>query len=328
LTEPRQRVAVTAALVSVTLWASAFVGIRAADRHFAAGSLAAGRLLIGAVVLGVIVLARREPLPRRRDVPWIALCGLLWFALYNVVLNAGEQHVDPGTASLIIRIGPILTAVLAGLFLGEGFSQSVFLGGAIALAGTAVIAAGASGSSASVSGVLLCLLAACAYAGGVVTEKVILRRVSALQTVFCCCAVGAIACSPFLPRFIQQAASAPAASLAWVAYLGVFPTAIGFTTWAYALARTEVARLGALAYLGPPITILLAWALLGEIPPLLALLGGAMALAGVAVARRQTTPTKHPGAPATTELPHRTIGVMNSQTTKTPADTPRVGRGG
>src|SRR3954469_22965578 len=282
------RRATLAGLASVALWASAFVGIRAAGSDFEPGPLALGRLLIGSIVLGLIVAARREPLPAVRDLPSIVLCGLLWFALYNLALNAGERLLDAGTASMIIRVGPVLTAVLAGLFLGEGFSANVFAGGAIAIAGAAVIAAASdSGGAVTTGGVLLCLLAATAYAGGVVTEKVVLRRVPPLQTVFLCCVVGALACSPFLPAFVREAGSAPGDSLAWLVYLGVFPTAIGFTTWAYALARSEAARLGTLAYLAPPISIVLAWLLLGETPPLLALAGGATSLIGVAVSRRR-----------------------------------------
>lgn len=279
--------ATAAALVSVVLWASAFVGIRAAGHHFSPGSLAAARLVIGAGVLGLVVAVRREPLPKPRDAPLIALCGLLWFALYNLALNAGERYVDAGTASMIIRVAPILIAVLAGLVLAEGFSRRIFAGGGIAIAGTAVIGIASSGGRASAAGVLLCLLAAAAFASGVVVEKLVLRRVSALQTVFWCCVVGAIVCSPFLPSFGHQAASAPVDSIVWLAYLGVGPTALGFTAWAYALARTEAARLGALTYLGPPISIALGWAMLDESPPALALVGGATCLAGVAIARQR-----------------------------------------
>lgn len=291
--EGETRPAVAAGLTSVTLWASAFVGIRAAGRYFAPGPLAAGRLLIGSVVLGLIVAIRREPLPRRRSVPLIGVCGLLWFALYNVCLNAAERRLDPGTASMIVRVGPILIAVLAGLLLDEGFSRWTFIGGAVALLGTGVIALGSSGGggSASLGGVALCLLAAVAYAGGVVAEKVVLRSVGSLPTVFCCCLVGALACSPFLYGFFGELGAAPDGGVVWLLYLGVFPTAVGFTTWAWALARTEAGRLGALVYLGPPISILLSWLLLGEVPPALGLLGGAIALVGVAVSgRRPRTP--------------------------------------
>jgi len=102
-----------AALVTVVLWASAFVGIRAAGEDLSPGALALGRLLVGSAALGAIVLIRREPLPGRRDLPGIAFCGVLWFGIYNVVLNEAEQRVDAGTASMLVNIGPILIALLA-----------------------------------------------------------------------------------------------------------------------------------------------------------------------------------------------------------------------
>ena len=73
-------------------------------------------------------------------------------------------------------------------------------------------------------------------------------------------------------------------------YLGLGPTSIGFVGWAYALARTDAGRLGSTTYLVPPLAVLLGWALLGEVPPLLALPGGILCLAGVAVARRRRPP--------------------------------------
>src|SRR6478609_11871568 len=85
--------ATTAALLTVTLWASAFVGIRSASQHLSPGALALGRLAIASLALGSIVLWKREPLPSRRDVGAIALVGLFWFGLYNLALNAAERRV-------------------------------------------------------------------------------------------------------------------------------------------------------------------------------------------------------------------------------------------
>jgi drug/metabolite transporter (DMT)-like permease len=171
--------------------------------------------------------------------------------------------------------------------LKEGFPRSLVLGCAVAFAGVAVIGFATSKHGlSSGSGALLCLLAAAGYAGGVVAQKVVLRRVSALQTIFCCCVVGALACLPFAPELGRDLHSAPRSSLAWVVYLGALPTALAFTTWAYALARTTAGRLGATTYLVPPLSVLLGWALLGETPPLLAVAGGALCLTGVALSRR------------------------------------------
>lgn len=280
--------AIAAAGITVVLWASAFVGIRAAGDDFSPGGLALGRLAVAAVVLGLLVLARREPFPAARDLPLIALSGLLWLGAYSVLLNAAEQRVDAGTAAMLVNVGPVLIALLAGYLLGEGYPRTLFAGCAIAFAGVIVIATATSdGGGAGGPGVALCLLAALGYAGGVVTQKVALRRVSSLQTIFFSCVFATIGCAWAAPSLARGVEAASGSNIAWVVYLGLFPTAIGFVTWAYALARTSAGRLAATTYLVPAISILLGWAFLGETPPQLAFVGGAVCLVGVAVARRR-----------------------------------------
>ena len=285
---PRVDVLATgAAALTLLLWSSAFVGIRAAGDDFSAAALALGRLAVAAIVLGAIVAALREPLRHFRDLPPIMLRGLLWLGLYSVLLNAAERRVDAGTAAMLVNLGPVLIALLAGWLLAEGFPPTLFAGCAIAFAGVAVIATSTSGGGGSGSlGVAFCLLAALGYAGGVLAQKVALRRVSGLQTVFLACVTAAIACSWATPSLVREVDEAQGSNVAWVVYLGVFPTAIGFVTWAYALARTDAGRLAATTYLVPAMAILIGWALLGESPPSLALLGGAVCLVGVAVSRR------------------------------------------
>ena len=278
--------ALAAALVTIVFWASAFVGIRDAGEHLSPGALALGRLLVACVVLGAFVLLRREPLPPRSVVPAILVAGVLWLGVYNLALNAAERRIDAGTAAMLVNVGPILIAVLAGLLLGEGFPRRLVVGCAIAFAGVVVIGlATGEGGIAIGTGALLSLVAAASYAAGVVAQKPVLGRVSPLQLTFLCCVVGAAVCLPFIPSLASQATDAPASALAWVVYLGVFPTGLAFTTWAYALKRTSAGRLGVTTYLVPPIAILLGWALLDETPPVVALAGGALSFLGVVVAR-------------------------------------------
>lgn len=93
---------------------------------------------------------------------------------------------------------------------------------------------------------------------------------------------------------MREAGDADGSALAWAVYLGVFPTALAFTTWAYALARTTAGQLAATTYLVPPISILLGWAILGESPPALAYAGGALCLLGVALSRRTPSAARIP----------------------------------
>jgi drug/metabolite transporter (DMT)-like permease len=290
---PRGRdfTALAAALVTVLLWASAFVGIRSAGRSFAPGPLSLGRLVVASVALLAVCVIRGEPLPRRADLravaPALLVCGLLWFGAYNLMLNAGERRVDAGTAAMLVNVGPVLIATLAGLLLGEGFPRALFAGCAVAFLGVAVIAIASADHAATTTGVVLCLASAAAYAGGAVTQKVVLRRLSALQTIVLCCLIGVVFFLPFAPQLVRELGDAPSGAVGWLAYLGIFPTAVGFVTWAFALLRTDAGRLGATTYLVPPISILLGWLWLGESPAALAFLGGALCLAGVGLSRRR-----------------------------------------
>lgn len=286
---PAGRLALIAALTTVVLWASAFVGIRAASADLTAGPLALGRLLVGSIALGLLVASRGFVRPSRRDALLIIASGLLWFAFYNVALNEAERNVDAGTASMLTNMGPILVAVFAGLFLGEGFPPRLMAGIGVAFIGAIVIAfastsAPVPGGNATL-GIVLCLAAAVAYAGGVTLQKPAVRAVPAAQVTWMACLTGAIACLPFLPGLVTDVSAAQPASVAWMVYLGLFPTAIGFTTWAYALNRTTAGRLGSTTYLVPPIVIVMSLFVLGEVPPVLSIAGGVLCIAGVIVAR-------------------------------------------
>jgi len=276
--------------VTTLMWASAFVAIRTARTHFAPAPLALGRLLVGCVALSGLMVARRRSLPPRRELPAIVACGVLWFGIYNIALNQGERLIDAGTAAMLITVAPIMIALLAALVLHERLSRWLLGGLAVAFAGAAVIGvASSSHHRGGLGGVALCVLAAAVYSLAVVIEKPVLARVSPVAVTWAACVAGAVACLPFAPALVGELGRAPASSTLLVVYLGVGPTAIAFTTWAYALSHSTMARQGATTYLVPPLVIMLSWITLGEVPVAVALLGGVLCLAGVAVTRHRPT---------------------------------------
>ena len=276
-----------AVAVSLVLWASAFVVIRSVGRGLHPGPLAFARLLTGSVVLTGLALCRRHrPLPRGRTLGLVAGYGVIWFAGYTVVLNWAERHLDAGTASMIVQLAPLLVAVWAGLFFGEGFPRPLVVGLAIAFGGVVLISLGSStGGVTDVVGVVLGLLAAVLYAAGVLVQKLALPDVDALTATWLGCTIGAIATAPFAGQAWSQLAAASPTDWIGVAYLGVAPTAIAFTTWAYALSRMPAGRLTATTLVVPAIAIGLSWLMLKEVPASLAVLGGALCIAGVLVTR-------------------------------------------
>ncbi|WP_432245521.1 DMT family transporter [Arthrobacter sp. G.S.26] len=295
---PLKALGIAAMVVTVVLWASAFVGIRAIGPHFSPGPLTLGRLAVAAVVLGLLVvpqLMKSRLLPHGREWLPILAYGVMWFGGYNVALNAAEHVLDAGTSALLINVNPILVAVMAGIFLKEGFPRWLLIGSTVAFAGVAVIALGSGQGSgggnrptADMAGVALCLLAAVLAAVSVIIQKPVLRKFPAAQATWFGILVGALCCLPFSGQLLAELQAAPPEATWGLAYLGVFPTAIAFTTWAYALSLIDAGKLAATTYLVPGTTVLISWFLLAEIPTVWGLVGGLICLVGVALTRRRT----------------------------------------
>ena len=285
---PGDGLVLAASLVTVTFWASAFVGIRAAGQDLSPGSLAFGRLLVGTLLLGVAVAVRRVRIPRGRSLILSAAAGVVWFGAYNVALNTGELFIDAGTAAMVVGIAPALIVLAAGMFLNEGYPRRLLVGAAIALGGATLIGLAVADFSATNGvwvGVVLCLLAALAYAAGVTLEKPALADANPLAVTFVAAAVGVTVTAPFGTRLVGEIGEASASAVAWMLYLGAFPTAVAFLTWGFALARSRAGSLGSTTYLVSPIAVGMGWLLLGEAPPPLAIVGGAVSILGVIVAR-------------------------------------------
>jgi drug/metabolite transporter (DMT)-like permease len=287
---PRVGLATGSAAVTVVLWASSFVAIRHLGTEISAGALSLARLGLGSIFLGALLFTRRAPAVRRwptqRD--WLPLiaCGVLWFGVYNIALNEAERRLDAGTSAMLVHIAPLLIAVLAGLGLGEGFPRQLVIGGLVAFAGIVIIGTSTSSGRAETWGVVLCVVAAISYAVGVVTQKPLLSRLPAAEVTWLACTIGAVVCLPFAPTLVDELRTADASTIWWVVYLAAFPTALGFTTWAFALRRTSAGRMGVTVYAVPVVAIVLGWLFLGETPAVLSLAGGALCLTGVAISRR------------------------------------------
>ncbi|GMA91817.1 DMT family transporter [Homoserinibacter gongjuensis] len=237
-----------------------------------------------------MLIVHRWVRPSRREWLLLAVYGVAWFGAYNVTLNLAEHTLDAGTTAMIVGIGPILIALGAGLMLGEGVPRWLGIGTGVAFAGVVLIGLSASvfgGGHVDLVGVLWALASAITYAVGVLAQKPVLRHIPPLQATFLGCVIGMIACLPFAGQLVAEAAVASPSALLGVVYLGVVPTALAFTTWGYALARVPAGQLGISTYVVPPLAILAGWLVFGEVPALLAIVGGVLCLAGVGISRRR-----------------------------------------
>jgi drug/metabolite transporter (DMT)-like permease len=235
-------------------------------------------------------------MPRARDLPLIALCGLAGMTGYQLLLNAGERVVPAGTASLLIATAPVYASLLAVAFLGEHATRRRWAGSAIALAGTAVIAVSHGlgfGTSA-----LIVLAAAVLQAVFHTAQKPLLARYTGFEVTAYAMWAGTVFILPWTGSLLRALPHAGSAAIGSAIFLGVAPSAAGFAAWAYAMARMDVGRATLSLYLVPAATILISLVWLGQVPGPVELAGGAVALGGVILAStqaRRPAPAPDPG---------------------------------
>lgn len=275
-----------AAAITLVLWASAFVAIRNVGERVSPAGLAFGRLTVATLVMTPLVMRRGWVQPTAREWVLLLVSGIGWFGVYNITLNAGERRVDAGTAALIVQVGPLIVAVAATVLFKEPLTRWLVAGILIGFSGVVLIASGAHGSQhQDVAGVLLVLVAAVMYAVGVMSQKPLLARLPPTQVVLVSFVIGGLTCLPWAGGLLHDLGRPDVAVT--ILYLGLFPTALGFSTWAYALRHHDVGALSLTTFLVPFIATLIAWATLSEVPPTASFAGGTLAILGVLLTRRK-----------------------------------------
>ena len=287
-------VALGCAIATILFWAGSFPAITVALEGFSPLPLAALRFVLASTVLGVVLafVAVRSPKPHTRprptyrDILWFAGCGFLGIALYNWLLNTGQQTVSAAAASFLIACQPVFAALVATRVFGEPFGRKAWSGTALCLAGALVLSLGQPASSFFSGGALLVLMAAVCSGSFFALQRPLSTRFGPLVSAFGVLMFGSFWLSPWIGSGIGELAEASTASVLAFVFLGTLPGALAYVTWMVAIQELGAARAANLLFFMAPTAALMAVPITGVWPDLSTWVGGALALLGVLIVHR------------------------------------------
>ncbi|PGM58391.1 EamA family transporter [Bacillus cereus] len=269
---------------TILIWGTAFPGIRMGLEAYTPEHLTLLRLLIASLILLLFSFIYKLRSPDLKDIPVIFIFGALGFTIYHIALNYGEQNVNAGPASLIVSVTPILTAILASVFMNEKMKLNGWIGGVISLVGIAFLSLSQGDSIQLNSGVLLILLAAFSESLFFVFQKSYLKKYGFLPFTIYTIWSGTVCMLIFLPGIYQEIVAAPIETTLSVLYLGVFPTVLPYIALAYITSHAGASEATSSLYLTPVTACFIAWIWLGELPTFVSIIGGIITILGVVIA--------------------------------------------
>lgn len=269
---------------TILIWGTAFPAIRMGLESYTPEHLTLLRLLIASFILLLFSFIYKLRLPDLKDIPAIFIFGSLGFTIYHIALNYGEKTVNAGSASLIISVTPIVTAILAFVFLNEKMKLNGWIGGVMSFAGIALISFSQGDAIQLNSGGLFILLAAISESLFFVFQTSYLKKYGFLPFTIYTILSSTICMLIFLPGVYQEILAAPLEVNLSVIYLGVFPTVLPYIALAYIISRAGASEATSSLYLTPITACFIAWIWLGEVPTLVSIIGGVITILGIVIA--------------------------------------------
>lgn len=288
---------VAALVVAVLLWASSFIALKIAFRHYDPMVVIFGRMAIATLCFGFLFRRFGRVRVRKADLKFILFMCLCEPCLYFIFEAKALENTTASQAGLITAILPLLVAVAAGVFLKEKVSRRTIAGFIVAVAGACWLSLEADASASAPNPALgnffefIAMLCATGY---MVTMKHLSERLSPLLITGMQAAVGSLFYLPllFLPGTELPTTFEPLSAFA-IVYLGVFITLGAYGLYNFGASRIPASQASAFVNLIPVFSIFLGWLVLGETFTLPQCAASALVFIGVYMSRDRRTARRH-----------------------------------
>jgi drug/metabolite transporter (DMT)-like permease len=277
-------------LCMALIWGLNFIVVKFATGVFAPLAFTSMRVLLAVIVLWAIFLARRLPLPGRRDILVMLALGVLGNGIYQILWVEGMARTRASDAALLVAASPAFIEVLgwlrgndrAGLRGIGGIALSLF-GIGLVVTGAANAAAGTStfAGNAFILGSVLCWSVYSVFLRPVTTrvDGLTLSAVTMTGGVVPLLIVGA----PSLAT--TDWGAVPRLGWAAFAYSGLLALVVAYLFWYRGVRVLGATRASMYSNLQPLVAMLAAWPLLGETPRAMQLMGAACIVGGLLITR-------------------------------------------
>ena len=228
----------------------------------------ASRMLIGAAVCTLLLLILARKLPWHREARQTYLAAGL--GIYGAMMSVywGSQYIPSGLISVIFGLTPIVTGVIAAIWLQErSLTASKLAGIFLGIVGLIIIfGTGVDLSEGAVYGIAAVLLAVILHSVSAVWVKSISARLPALEVTN----GGLLIAAPlylvtwllFSDGWPEDISTRTALS---ISYLAVFGSVLGFIMYFYVLKHIDASRVALVTLLTPVLALLLGQGLNNEI---------------------------------------------------------------
>jgi drug/metabolite transporter (DMT)-like permease len=268
--------------VCAVVWGSTYFAIAVALESFPPFGMVAVRFGFASVLALAVGRLLREPWPARKELPHLALVGVLLLGICNALIVWSETRVSSGVAAVLAALTPAWFGILTAR--SEPLGGRGWLGTGLGLCGVVLLVGPGADGGVDLGGVAAILLATSLWAVGTLHHRRYVRGGGVLTNAgleMLAAALLGVVVAPLWGGFVRGAVT-PKALLA-LGYLVVFGSCIAYTAHTYLSKAWNPVRAGTYAYLNPVIAVLLGAVFLGEAFNARMVLGMAVILAGVAL---------------------------------------------
>ena len=240
------------------------------------------RFTVASVTLAIISGVKGIRPPKLRQLPKFAAGGFIGIFCYMLFFNTGMVHVESGIGGFIIATVPIFTIILSRILLKEKVGLVCWAGVIVSFGGLVVIMLSQTAAFELNTSALLILLAAMCGSGHNIIQRGLLKSHTALETTTYCMIAATICMLVFLPGFFRELPGSGLRVNLVVVFLGVFPAAIAYLLWGYALSKAEkTTHVTVFLYLNPFLASLIAYLWLRETFSIWSFFGGIIIIGGM-----------------------------------------------